>query len=202
MNIAGMDYNTQREKLRMPEYGRNIHEMIAHCVLIEDREERQQCAEAIVVAMEKMNPELRQQQDYKQKLWDHLAIMSDFKLDIDYPYEITTAEDISRRPDPLPYGNKDIPVRHYGNLVFQILNHLKVMEPGEERDELTRLVANQMKRDLVMYGSSSPDNERIISDISYFTDGAIQIDPEDFEFEFISLDSKKVDKNKKNKKKK
>lgn len=199
MNIEGMDYNTQRTKLRMPEYGRNIHSMIEHCVLITDKEERQLCAESIVLAMEKMNPEIKQQTDYKQKLWCHLAIMSNFELDIDYPYEVTDAEEINKKPEPLAYPAQKIPVRHYGNLVFQTLDHLKQMEPGEERDELTRLVANQMKRDLVMYGSSAPDNERIISDIAYFTDGVIQIDPQNFQFEFVVLD-RKEEKGKKKKK--
>ena len=197
-----MDYNTQRYKLRMPEYGRSIHEMIGHCVLIKDRRERQRCAEAIVAAMEKLNPEMRQQQGYKQKLWNHLAIMSDFKLDIDYPFPVTTAEEIGKRPNNVPYCKNRIPVRHYGALVFQSLDHLVKMEPGPERDELTRLVANQMKRDLIQYGNAGPDNERIISDIAHFTDGVIQIDPKKFQFEFINLNEKKSDKNKKNKKKK
>lgn len=196
-----MDYNTERRKMRMPEYGRNIHQMVEHCVLIKDRAERQQCAESIVVTMEKMNPDVRQQTDYKQKLWEHLAIMSNFELDVDYPYEITTSEEIAKRPDPLPYPKHRIPVRHYGDLVFQILDHLPQMEPGAERDELTRLVANQMKRDLIQYGSSAPDNERIIGDIAYFTNGVIQIDPEKFKFEFLKLDTKQGDKSKKKKKK-
>lgn len=201
MNNIGMDYNTERRKMRMPEYGRNIHQMVEHCVLIKDRAERQMCAESIVTTMEKMNPEVRQQADYQQKLWEHLAIMSNFELDVDYPYPITNAEEMSRRPDRLTYTSHRIPVRHYGNLVFQTLDHLKTMEPGAEREELTRLVANQMKRDLVTYGSSAPDNERIISDIAHFTDGVIQIDPEHFKFEFLVFDTKSADKNKKKKKK-
>ncbi len=202
MNIEGLDYNTQREKLRMPEYGRSIHQMVEYCIGIEDRAERQLCAENIVYAMELLNPSLRHQADYKQKLWDHLAIMSDFKLDIDYPYDITTAEKIAERPSPLAYPKRSIPVRHYGSLVFHTLNHLKTMEPGEERDELTRLVANQMKRDLMMYGNASPDNERVISDIARFTDGVIQIDPSTFTFEFIVVDKKTEQKGKKKGKKK
>ena len=128
--------------------------------------------------------------------------MSDFKLDIDYPYDVTTAEKIAERPSPLAYPKRNIPVRHYGSLVFHTLNHLKTMEPGEERDELTRLVANQMKRDLMMYGNASPDNERVISDIARFTDGVIQIDPSTFTFEFIVVDKKAEQKGKKKGKKK
>lgn len=200
MKIEGMDYNTQRESLRMPEYGRSIHLMVEHCIAIPDREMRQQCAETIVRTMELMFPALRQQTDYKQKLWDHLAIISDFRLDIDYPYPVTTAEKISQRPARMPYPKHSIPVRHYGNLVFKTLEYLKTMPAGEERDELTRLVTNQMKRDLVMYGNATPDNERIISDIAKYTDGTIQIDPEEFTFEFIVID-KKEEKPKKKKKK-
>ncbi len=201
MNINGMDYNTQREKLRMPEYGRSIHLMVEHCVALPDRAQRQACAEKIVKIMELMFPALRQLPDYKHRLWDHLAIISNFRLDIDYPYEVTTADKIQRRPEPLPYPKHRIPVRHYGNLVFETLEHIKSLPEGKERDELTRLVANQMKRDLVMYGNASPDNERIISDIAKFTDGLIQIDPKKFTFEFIVIDKKPEEKAKKKKKK-
>ena len=83
------DYNTQQKKLIMPEYGRNVQQMIDHCVSIEDREERTRCANTIINIMGNLFPHLRDVDDFKHKLWDHLAIMSDFKLDIDYPYEIT-----------------------------------------------------------------------------------------------------------------
>ena len=201
MNINGMDYNTQREKLRMPEYGRSIHLMVEHCIALPDRRQRQECAETIVKIMELMFPTLRQLPDYKHRLWDQLAIISNFRLDIDYPYEVTTAEKIRQRPSQLPYPKHRIPVRHYGNLVFETLEHIKSMPEGKERDELTRLVANQMKRDLVMYGNASPDNDRIISDIAKFTDGLIQIDPKKLTFEFIVIDKKPEEKTKKKKRK-
>lgn len=177
MNIEGMDYNTQRSKLRMPEYGRSIHQMIEHCIALENREERQLCAESIVKAMDNAHPELRQQTDYRQKLWNHLAVMSNFRLDVDYPCEVTTQEEIQERPERLSYGNHNIPVRHYGDLVFQILDELQVMEPGDKRDELVRIVACQMKRDLIQYGNANPDAERICSDLAYYTRGIIQADP-------------------------
>lgn len=196
-----MDYNTQRSSMRMPEYGRDIHTMIQHCMQIEPRPRRQACAEAIVKVMARLHPEMKQQADYKQKLWDHLAIMSNFQLDIDYPYTVTTAEKLAQRPAPMPIVRNHIPVKHYGNGVFQILNRLKTMEPGGERDELTRIVANKMKRDLVMYGTAQPDNDRIISDIAHFTDGVIQIDPTTFKFDYININSKSADKGDKGKKK-
>ncbi len=196
MTFEGLDYNTSRPKMRMPEYGRSIHLMVEHCVQIPDREERKRCAETIINAMARMKPEIKHQQDYMQKLWDHLAIMSDFKLDIDYPCQVTTAEQIAVKPDSLPYPKHNIPVRHYGSLIFRSLEHLKTMKPGEERNELIRLVANQMKRNVVNYGNSAPDNERVISDIARYSDGDVIIDPEKFVFEYINIDNRSSKKGK------
>ena len=101
MNKEGLDYNTQREKLVMPEYGREIQQMVDYCVQLEDRNERQHCAEAIIVIMDRMFPENRGVENHEQKLWDHLAIMSGFQLDIDYPYDVQDAEKISKKPAPI-----------------------------------------------------------------------------------------------------
>src|SRR3712207_22812 len=103
MNIEGLDYNTQREKLILPEYGREIQKMVDHAVTIENRSERQQCAETIIATMARMFPNESSRADGEQKLWDHLAIMSDFKLDIDYPVDISKAQNIHVKPQPLPY---------------------------------------------------------------------------------------------------
>lgn len=198
-----MDYNTHRSKMRMPEYGRSIHLMVEHCKKIENRAERQACAETIINTMKMLRPDIRLQTDYKQRLWDHLAIMSNFELDIDYPYDVTNAKRASERPDPLPIVKRRIPVRHYGNLVFSTLDYICNMRPGPERDELVRLVANQMKRDLMTYGNASPDNDRVISDIANFTDGKIQIDPENFKFDYIAVERRPNDREKgKNRKRK
>jgi hypothetical protein len=186
MNIQGLDYNTQREKLIMPEYGREVQEMINHAMRIEDRDERQQCAETIVDIMERMSPMSRDTEDYKRKLWDHLAIMSGFKLDIDYPYDISDAQKMSTKPEPLPYPMTSIPVRHYGKLVFELIETLKQMPDSEERDELVRQTANQMKRDLLQWSHGSCDDEKIADDLAYFTDGAIQLDLSTFKFERIN----------------
>lgn len=200
MNIQGLDYNTHREKLRLSEYGRDIQQMVEYCIGIEDAEERQACAEAIVAAMENLKPELRQQPDYRRKLWDHLAIMSNFQLDIEYPYDVSTAQKVSEKPQPLHYPKRRIPLRHYGSLVFKTLDRICEMEPGEERDALIKLVGNQMKRDLILYGNASPDNERIVTDIARFTDGKIQIDLNEFKFDYIKIDEKQQQQGKKKKK--
>ena len=145
MKIEGLDYNTQREKLALPEYGREIQRMVDHAKTLPDKKERQRCAQTIVAIMDRMFPQNRQNADYKHKLWDHLALMSNFELDIDWPYDIHQAADITSRPEPMPYPMKDIAVRHYGYMVFELFDKLKQMPPGKERDELARVTANQMK---------------------------------------------------------
>ena len=185
MNKEGLDYNTQREKLAMPEYGREIQQMVDYCVKLENREERQHCAESIIVIMDRMFPENRGVENHAQKLWDHLAIMSGFQLDIDYPYDIQGAEKITEKPAPIAYPMQRIPVRHYGAMLFEIFNRLKTMEPGAERDELVRLTANQMHRNLVQWSHGSSDEQKVASDLARFTDGKIQLDLDTFAFEKV-----------------
>lgn len=185
MKISGLDYNTQREKLILPEYGREIQQMVDYCIGIPDRAERQHCARAIVAAMERMAPRTNNVSELRQKLWDHLALMSGFRLDIDYPCDIKEAHQILQKPKPMAYPMKRIPVRHYGNLMFELFGILKDMPPGRERDELIRLTANQMKRDLVQWGHGSSDNEKVASDIAGYTHGTVQLDLDRFKFDKI-----------------
>ena len=189
MNIEGLDYNTQRERIKLNEYGREIQQMVDYCVSIPDREERQVCAEAIIDTMRKMNPSDQNINDRMQTLWDHLALMSDFKLDIDYPVEITTAEQMASKPEPVAYPNTLIPVRHYGRALFELFETLKTMEPGEERDTLVRMTANQMKRCLLLWGHGNGDDEKVADDLARFTDGVIQLDLDSFRFDKIDVQS-------------
>ncbi len=187
MNIEGLDYNTQREKLVLPEYGREIQQMVDHAVSLEDREERQRCAETIVSIMERMFPETGNAEEHERKLWDHLAIMSNFQLDIDFPFDVSQAVQIAKKPSPMEYPMKKIPVRHYGTMIFQLFDKLKAMEPGEERDELVKLTANQMHRNLMQWSHGSSDLEKVASDLARFTDGKIQLDIETFKFDKASV---------------
>lgn len=183
MNIEGLDYNTQRERLVLPEYGRTVQTMIDQAVRMPDKAERQRRANAIVAAMERMYPHPQGQQDYRRKLWDHLAIMSRFSLDIDYPCDVSGARKIAEKPSPVPYPMTSIPVRHYGNLVLKSFEILKTMPDGAEYDELVRLTANQMKRDLAQWGHGSMDDRRVADDLARFTDGRVKLDPSHFVFE-------------------
>ena len=185
MNIDGLDYNTQREQIVLPEYGREIQQMVDYAVGLPDREERQRCARAIIVIMDRMFPESKNVEGHERKLWDQLAIMSRFQLDIDYPFDVTSASQMAQKPEPMPYPMKKIPVRHYGAMLFEAFEILKTMEPGRERDELVKLTANQMHRNLMQWSHGSSDGEKVASDLARFTDGKIQLDLNTFKFERI-----------------
>ena len=176
MNIQGLDYNTKREALQLPDYGREIQKMIEVAVGLPTKEERLQCAKTIVKLMETKVPQIRENTDYKQTLWDHLYLMSHKQLDIDWPYDVSGAENIHSKPAPLPLPQNGIRMRHYGRLVEELCVKLKTMPAGRERDELARLTANQMKRDLALWGHGSVDDEKVADDIASMTDGAIQLD--------------------------
>lgn len=183
MNIQGLDYNTQRKILAMPEYGREIQKMVDHAVTLSSKEERLQCAQAIVKQMENKVPHIRENADYKQTLWDHLFMMSQGQLDIDWPYDVTEAAKIHAKPQPMSLPQKQIRLRHYGRLVEELTEKLKAMPEGSERDELVRLTANQMKRDLVQWGHGSMDDEKVVDDLARMTDGVIQLDLGSFRFD-------------------
>ena len=122
MNIQGLDYNTQRELLQMPEYGREIQRMIDHAVTLPTKEERLLCAKTIVKLMETKVPQIRENSGYEQTLWDHLYIMSHKQLDIDWPYDISGAEKFHDKPQPMKLPQSNVRLRHYGKLVSELLD--------------------------------------------------------------------------------
>ena len=185
MNIEGLDYNTQREKLIMSEYGREVQKMVDYAISLPTKEERQRAAESIIHLMESKNPQVRDNDDYQQTLWDHLFLMSRQQLDIDWPYDVSGAENIHSKPQPLTLQKRDEHSyqRHYGQLITELFEKLKQMPEGEERDELVRLTANQMKRDLATWGHGSMDDEKVADDLARYTDGVIQIDLSTFHFD-------------------
>ena len=200
MEIKGLDYNTQREKLQMPEYGREIQKMVDHAVGLPTKEERTVCAQTIIRLMETKMPQLRGNADYEQTLWDHLYLMSDKRLDIDWPYDVSEAEKIHTRPEPLPLPQNKIRQRHYGKLIEELFEQLKQMPEGPERDELARQTANQMKRDLATWGHGSMDDEKVADDLARFTDGIIQLDLNNFTFEKVTASNNESGKSKKKRK--
>lgn len=173
-----MKYNTQEKRLPMPEYGRAVQKMVDHAVSIEDRDERQRCANTIVAVMGNMYPQLRDMPDFKHKLWDHLAVMADFKLDIDYPYEVASPETLHTTPLRIEYPKGNIRYRHYGRCVEEMMKKACAMPDGEERDQLLRLIAAQMKKEYILWNKDSVEDEKIVEDIKEYSDGSISLDAE------------------------
>ena len=176
MNIKGLDYNTHREQLLMPEYGREIQKMVDYAVSLTDKSERQNCAQEIVRMMETKVPELHDNADFEQTLWDHLYLMSHKQLDIDWPFDVTAAEKLQEKPKAIPLPQEGMRLRHFGKLLEQLFEKLKTMPEGEERDALVFYTANQMKRNLMTWGHGSMSDEKVADDLARFTDGVIQLD--------------------------
>ena len=167
-----MEYNTRQKKLPLPEYGRSVQKMVDHALTIEDREERQSCAETIIRIMASMFPNMP---DQNRKLWDHLAIMSDFKLDIDYPCEVIKEEEFHVAPQQLPYRNSEIRNRHYGRIVEEMIEHALTLEDGEEREQFIELILVQMKKNYIAWNKDGVEDRKILEDLRIYTKGAIEI---------------------------
>jgi hypothetical protein len=135
--------------------------------------------------MEAKVPRIRENADYEQTLWDHLYLMSSKQLDIDWPYDVSDAEKIHLKPQPLPLPQNSIKLRHYGRLVEELTEKLKTMPEGAERDELVRITAMQMKRNLMTWGHGSVDDEKVADDLARYTDGKIQIDLANFHLDRV-----------------
>lgn len=173
------DYNSTRKNLRLPEYGRLVQDMVDYALTLADREERQHYAEAIVGVMVGLNPKMKDVTDYQHKIWDHLAYLADYKLDIDYPFEITEHRDGMKKPEKLSYPKGHIRFRHYGRLVERAMEELKTMPEGSERDELTRLIANRMKRNLADWKGDGVEDTKVARDIAFYTEGHVHPDFEE-----------------------
>ena len=174
-----MEYNTQRKKMELPEYGRSVQNMVDHALTIEDREERQRCANTIINIMGGMFPHLRDVPDFKHKLWDHLAIMADFKLDIDYPFEIVKKEDLVVKPEKLAYPNAGFRYRHYGRFLEAMVKKAVEIENEEEKLQLINLLAIQMKKDLNNWNKEGIEDQKIVDDIREYSNGTIDLKVED-----------------------
>lgn len=169
-----MEYNTKLKQLTLPEYGRNIHNMIEYCMTLETKEERTRCAGTIIGIMGNMFPHLRDVNDFKHILWDHIAIMSDFNLDINYPYKVVSKEELNSKPRLLTYSRPRMKFRHYGNTLEQLVEIIPTIEDEEARKQLTLLVASQMKKSYV-YWNKEVDDAKIFADLYSLSDGNIDL---------------------------
>ncbi len=173
-----LEYNNQKGMLILPEYGRNIQQMVEHCTTIEDRAERTKCANTIIQTMGNLFPHLRDAPEFKHKLWDHLAIMSNFTLDINYPYEVIRKENLHTTPQPVPYHHEPIRFRHYGKIIEQMIDRACEYPEGEERDELILLIANHMKKLIYGINKEDVDDEKIFNDLYQYSKGRIRLNVE------------------------
>ena len=169
------DYNTQRNRLVLPEYGRNVQRMVEYTMRVEDTEERNRLAKAIIVIMGNMNPHLRDISDFKHKLWDHLAIMSNFQIDIDSPYEKPTPKILTEKPRRIFKQSEGIRYKHYGHIIELMIEEAIKMPEGREKEELTKIIANHMKKSYLTWNRDVVDDEVILQDLAKLSGGKLQI---------------------------
>lgn len=170
-----MEYNTQRSKIIISEYGRNIQKMIDHAITIEDRAERNLIAQTIVKVMGQVNSQYKDSEDFIEKLWDHLFIMSDYKLDVDPPFHIPEKEKIQEKPKKVEYPDKNIKYRHYGHAIQRFITKASKMEEGEEKDSFTYYIANMMKKNFLLYNRETVDDELIHKHLEELSNGELKI---------------------------
>jgi hypothetical protein len=169
------DYNTQRRKLVLPEYGRNVQKMINHLKTIEDREERNKAARTVVQIMQNMVHQGRDNGDLKRKLWDHLIVISNFELDVDTPYDPPEKESLHAKPDPIPYNTNPIRYKHYGRGIELLVEKAIEMEAGEDQDRLIKLIANHMKRSYLTWNKGQVADDIIFQDLITLSGNRLEI---------------------------
>lgn len=170
-----LEYNTEREQLIIPEYGRHIQKMINHATVQESKEERNRLAKAIISVMGNMQPHLRDVPDFQHKLWDQLFIMSDFKLDADSPYEKPSKEILSTTPDPLHYPQNYPKYRFYGNNIKTMIQAACDWEDSEMKTALIFTIANHMKKSFLSWNKDTVEDSVILNHLFELSDGKIDI---------------------------
>ena len=170
------NYNFTRRKLYLPEYGRHIHEMVDSLLEIEDRHERTRQAKAVIAVMGNLNPMLRDTEDFKHKLWDHLFIMSDFKLDVDSPYPQPSRQDLTLTPQKLRYPQSRIVLKHYGKYLHQFVEQLAKESKTQPVTHEMVNIARYMRNKGYEFNNEHPNNEAIVRDIRIMSNGELEIE--------------------------
>ena len=178
MDKQGLLYNTERGRIIISEYGRNMQEMIRHLMEIEDRQKRTEAANFIISIMAQMNPQVKQSDDYLHKLWDHLYIISDYQLDVDSPYHVPEPMAEASRPRHVGYQNNQIEYGHYGHYMAKMIEMASQVEDEETRQALSLSIANQMKRNYTEWGGNVVSDQQIIADLKAMSKGRLVLDEE------------------------
>lgn len=174
-----LEYNGERPHLIIPEYGRHIQKLIDHCINIKEIEERNKMAKAIVDVMGNLQPHLRDVPDFKHKLWDQLYIMSNFKLDVTFPYEKPEKEVLQAKPEPLPYPKSASKYRFYGNNIQTMIEAALTWEEGEQREALYFAIANHMKKCYLNWNKDTVDDIVIFKHLMDLSKGKIDLSVKD-----------------------
>ena len=175
MEVFKMEYNSSRPDLIIPEYGRNVHNMVAYALELADRNERNKAVSAIISVMGQLSPHLRDVEDYKHKLWDHLHIISNFEMDVDSPYAKPAPEELAEKPQRVPYPQSNLKYGHYGKNIQNIINVCKDFEEGEEKEQLKVVIANLMKRHYMVYNQSSVVDHTIKKQLKEMSNGKLEL---------------------------
>lgn len=174
-----MEYNTTRGKLILPEYGRNVQNMIAHAMEIADRSERNRAAQAIIEVMGQLNPHLRDVDDFRHKLWTHLFVMSDFQLDVDSPYEIPKPEVLNEKPQIMDYPSGKIRYGHYGKYTQKILESAGAVADEKEKEYMKNTMANFMKKQFLTHNNDVVENHVIAQQLKELSRGELILENPD-----------------------
>lgn len=172
---TGMEYNSQREILEISEYGRTIQKMVAYAVAIEDREARNKAAQTIITAMACLNPQVKELVDYKHKLWDHLFILSDFKLDVDAPFPMPLRESVKSKPQSLKYPGGEIKYKYYGKVMEAMIRKIAEMEEGPRKEQITQNLANFMKMSYLTWNKDTVDDSTILKHLEDLSKGKLRL---------------------------
>jgi hypothetical protein len=170
-----MEYNSTRTKLILPEYGRHMQNMVDYVVTIEDRDKRSTAARYLISAMAQLAPAQKDFADYKRKLWDHLHVMSDFKLDVDSPYPAPTREDLQYKPQPVAYYYNRIRYRHHGKIIQDFITKASEMEEGTAKENVAVLLANLLKKSYLTWNRDSVQDEIIEKQLIELSDGKLSL---------------------------
>ena len=172
-----IQYNTDLKPIVLPEFGRNVQQMVDYCLSIEDREERTRCAYGVVEIMANLFPELvKEKNDYSQ-IWDQVNIISNFQLDIDFPCDVITKERMNPKPYKIPYTAGPMRYRHYGKSIERMIEVVADMEPGAEKDLLISMIAHHMKKLMLIHNKEGVDDAKILRDLREYSEGRIDLDP-------------------------
>ena len=173
--VENLEYNTERAHLIIPEYGRHFQKMVDYAVSIKDKDERNRVAQAIISVMGNMQPHLRDVPDFQHKLWDQLFIMSDFKLDVDSPFPITSKEKLQEKPEPLEYPQNHPKYRFYGNNIKRMIDVAVKWEKGDMRDGLEYAIANHMKKCYLNWNKDTVEDKIIFKHLHELSKGEIDL---------------------------